>query len=40
MTINPETYQRFRETIELFRTSPEKPLPIQTTPETSKLEIR
>ena len=40
MIINPETYQRFRETIELFRTSPERPLPIQTIPETSKLELR
>jgi G3E family GTPase len=40
MIIDPETYQRFRATIELFRTSPEKPLPIQTTPETSKLEFR
>jgi len=40
MTINPETYEQFRTTIELFRTSPEKPLPIQTIPETSKLELR
>jgi G3E family GTPase len=40
MIINPETYQRFRATIELFRTSPEKPLPVQATPETSKLELR
>ena len=40
MTINPETYQRFRATIELFRTSPKRPLPIQTIPETSKLELR
>ncbi len=40
MIINPETYQRFRATIELFRTSPEKPLPIQAIPETSKLELR
>ena len=40
MIINPETYQRFRATIEFFRTSPEKPLPIQAIPETSKLELR
>ena len=40
MIINPETYQRFRATIELFRTSPERPLLIQTIPETSKLELR
>jgi G3E family GTPase len=40
MTINPETYERFRATIELFRTSPERALPIQSIPETSKLELR
>lgn len=40
MTINPETYERFRAAIELFRTSPERPLPIQSIPETSKLELR
>lgn len=39
-TINPQTYERFRTTIELFRTSPERPVPIQTIPETSKLEFR
>ncbi len=40
MTINPETYARFRAAIEWFRTSPERPLPIQSIPETSKLELR
>ena len=37
MTINPQTYARFRDTIELFRTSPR---PAATTKQESELEIR
>jgi G3E family GTPase len=37
MTINPQTYARFRNTIELFRTSPH---PAATTKQESELEIR
>jgi G3E family GTPase len=40
MTINPETYERFRATIELFRTSPQKPVAIQAIPKTNKLELQ
>ena len=36
MTINPATYARFRETIELFRTSP----PVSSNHQKSELEIR
>ena len=37
MTINPQAYARFRDTIELFRTSPR---PAVTTKQESELEIR
>ena len=37
MTINPQAYARFRDTIELFRTSPR---PAATTKQESELEIR
>ena len=36
MTINPETYARFRDTIELFRTSPQT----SSGQQKSELEIR
>lgn len=39
MTINPATYERFRETIELFRTSPKSSLPA-TAGQTRDLELQ
>ena len=40
MTINPATYARFRETIELFRTSPQQSIPPSSAHQTSELEFR
>ncbi len=43
MTINPATYQRFRETIEMFRASPQPSSPVQAgrkTDLTSDLELQ
>ncbi len=40
MTINPATYARFRETIELFRTSPQQSIPPSSAHQTGELEFR